>query len=239
MIELYTGSVGSGKSYHALRRGLVKCNAWTNNVVVANFPIRATSKREKENWIYVDEPCVDYLIELSVDRKFIGREGYALLIIDEAGLFFNSRDWQIKSNERKKWIKFFSQSRKFGYDVVLIAQDERMIDRQIRSMAEYRVKHLKLRYFWYFKWLPLQVFMYVAFWTGGRFNGIPSLDVYLPWVARKYDTMRLFDMGDAIAEVLGKVEAGRGEQAGGPPGPDNQQGRESCASGQVVTMGGS
>lgn len=201
MIELYLGSVGSGKSYHALRRGISKVNAWRNNIVVANFPIFAKTKREKENWIYVEEPTVEYLINLSIDRGFRGKEGYALLIIDEAGIFFNSRDWQIKGQERKEWIKFFSQSRKFGYDIVLIAQDERMIDRQIRSMAEYKVKHLKLRNFTWFKWLPFQFFMYVSFWTGGKFSGTPQIDIFLPWIARKYDTMRLFDI--KVGENLG------------------------------------
>ena len=28
----------------------------------------------------------------------------------------------IKGAERAEWVKFFSQSRKFGYDVILVAQ---------------------------------------------------------------------------------------------------------------------
>lgn len=194
MIELFTGAVGSGKSYHALRRGIAKVNAFRRNLVVANFPIFPRTKREKENWIYNPEPTVEWLINFSIEKGFRGKEGYCLLIIDEAGIFFNSRDWQIKGQERKEWIKFFSQTRKFGYDVIMVAQDERMIDRQIRSMAEFRVKHVQLRNYVWLKWLPFRTFCYVTYWLGGSFRGTPQIDIFLPWIAKRYDTMRLFDI---------------------------------------------
>lgn len=114
---------------------------------------------------------------------------------------FNSRDWNIQPSERKKWIKFFSQSRKFGYDCILVAQDERMIDRQIRAAAEYRVMHRLANRFSYFKLLPFKLFFYVAFWSGGTFRGLLSMDFLLPWVANRYDTMRLFDIQKIIDDL--------------------------------------
>lgn len=201
MIEIYVGAPGSGKSYHALRRGLTKVNARTRNVVVANFDIIKRTKREKENWIFLEEFEPEDLIKLSFERKFYGIEGFALLIIDEAGVWFNSRDWMVNPGRRKEWIKFFSQSRKFGYDVVLITQDVRMLDRQIRNCSEYVVKHVKLRNYIWLKWLPLPMFCYVSFWQGGAFRGTPQVDVFLPWVARRYDSMKLFKVTDEVRKL--------------------------------------
>ena len=39
---------------------------------------------------------------------------------------------------------FFSQHRKYGYDVTLIAQFDRMIDKQLRGLIEYEYIHRKL-----------------------------------------------------------------------------------------------
>lgn len=115
MIRLFLGAVGSGKSYHALAEGLhIAGHRDKNRVVVANFPInfpkenflnRRMLKTQKKDWIYIpDEKLkVEELIKISIEREFIGKEGRSLLIIDEAGLFFNSRDWMIKPKERKEW----------------------------------------------------------------------------------------------------------------------------------------
>jgi zona occludens toxin len=184
MIELYTGFVGSGKSYHAVSRGTQIADApLGNRWVVANFPIKKKQKFlakipilkrfVKEHfvdprWIFKinDELTVDYLIKTSHEKGWYGKESQCLLIIDEAGILFNSRDWNVKPAERKAWIAFLSQSRKFGYDVVFIVQDARMMDRQIRSLAEYEVQHKKLNNAWFCKLLPVTAFACVSFWSG-------------------------------------------------------------------------
>lgn len=212
MIELYTGFVGSGKSYHATRRGCIIADAPAGNRwVVANFPIKPKKKFvakvpyfgkkvkepfNKPRWIYKDndELTVDFLIQTSHEKGFYGKEGSALLIIDEAGIMFNSRDWNVKPEERKGWIKFLAQSRKFGYDVVFVVQDVRMIDRQIRSLAEYEVQHKKLNNWAFFKLMPVTLFACVSFWNGLRnVRGSLEMVTYSKKVADRYDTMALFD----------------------------------------------
>lgn len=69
------------------------------------------------------------------------REGRLRVYIDECQLIFNAREWNITG--RKEWLSFFTQHRKYGYDIYLIAQFDRMIDRQIRSLIEYEVIHRK------------------------------------------------------------------------------------------------
>lgn len=203
MIDLYLGSVGSGKSYHALKEGIEKTKQ-RGGFVVANFPIKARNEKENERWIYLEDFSPKDLIRLSFERGSFGHEGRALVIVDEAGIKFNSRDWQVNPNERKEWIKFLSQSRKFGYDIILVAQDERMVDRQIRKLAEFNVKHIKLRNYKLMKLLPWQIFAVVRFWNGATFKGQVSFLFFNPFLAKRYDTMKLFELDEEIQEIAEK-----------------------------------
>lgn len=208
MIALFTGSVGSGKSYHALLEGLKKVNAIPTRYVVANFPIKAGNKKEEERWHYWEEITPERLIAFSVERGFVGKEGHCLLILDEAGVLFNSRDWLVKAADRAKWVKFFSQSRKFGYDVILVAQDDRMIDRQIRSLAEYEVRHFDVRRYWFLAWVPIKLHVAVWRWYHTKIKGTLDPFIIRRKVANKYDTMRIFNLDEVIADIrnmYGKV----------------------------------
>jgi zona occludens toxin (predicted ATPase) len=51
------------------------------------------------------------------------------------------------------WIQFFSQHRKYGYCVVLVAQFDKMIDRQFRALIEYEYIHRKVSNFGVVGWL--------------------------------------------------------------------------------------
>lgn len=228
MIEIYSGFVGSGKSFHAVRRGVIIADAPAGKrYVVANFPIKPKKKflakiplinkfiknhYNKPRWIYKpnDELTVDLLLELSQKMGWYGKESQALLIFDEAGIPFNARDWNAKPKERMRWIEFLSQSRKFGYDVVFIAQDLRMLDRQVRSLAEYEVQHKKMNNWFIFRFLPITVFACVSFWNGMRnTRGTLELCVYSKRIAERYDTLRLFGYGADVEAFIGE---------GGPAG---------------------
>lgn len=215
MIYIYTGAVGSGKSYNAIRQIVQKLSAWKNNSVVANFPITSCKnkkiwEKQKERFIYLpnEEITPKKMVELAIEKKFIGHEGSCLLIIDEAGLFFNARDWQ-QSKDRHTWIKFFSQSRKLGYDLILIAQDLRMIDRQIRSMCDFEVLHKALNKYSFFQLLPVKVFCAVTYWINTRFEGSPEFFILRKKVAKRYDTMKMFDEISGI-EIVGSAGGARG-----------------------------
>lgn len=73
------------------------------------------------------------------------KEGEILLVIDECQIMFNARDWGQKN--RAAWCAFFTQHRKLGYEVILVAQFDRMLDRQIRSLIEYEWIHRKVSNF--------------------------------------------------------------------------------------------
>lgn len=143
MIRLYSGTPGSGKSLHNARDVINRSRM--GKPVIGNFPADL-GRFKRANYTYVPnyELNPDFLINYS--RKFFQgkkiKEGAILLVIDECQLLFNSRDWQQKG--RNEWLSFFSQHRKYGYDVTLIAQFDRMIDRQIRGLIEYEFIHRKL-----------------------------------------------------------------------------------------------
>lgn len=213
-IELYTGFVGSGKSYAAVKNGTQIADApMGKRWVIANFPIKPKKKmfarfrKEKyveARWIYKDneELTPEYLIKKSIEMGWNEKEGSALVIFDEASIPFNSRSWNAK--DRLDWIKFLTQSRKFGYDFIFITQDAKMIDRQIRSLCEYEVQHKKLNNMFVFKILSLfrvTLFGGISFWNGmAKERGSLRLYFYRKKIAERYDTLNLFDYGKDVIE---------------------------------------
>lgn len=213
MITLYTGSVGSGKSFHGVELGWDWISRKKN--VIANFPlIFKNTKREQakaERWTFQDEITVEWLMAKSIENGWYGKESQCCVIIDEAGIIFNSRDWQSKGSERMKWIKFLSQSRKFGYDFIFICQADRMIDKQIRGLVEYEVKHLKANNSFFLGFLSLfkfTLFLYVYRWYQTRLKSNLRFSYYKPWLAKRYDTFRTFNL-DELIDYLEKLYEGK------------------------------
>lgn len=148
-IDLYSGTPGSGKSLHAAKRIV----DWSRQgkPVITNFEVDL-SKYPKAKQFYVDddELTPDFLVKFSREyfegRKLTKKdEDTILLVIDECQLIFNSREYQKK--DRKSWIKLFSTHRHLGYHVILIAQMDKMLDKQIRGLIEYEFIHRKLSNF--------------------------------------------------------------------------------------------
>lgn len=161
MIDLYSGTPGSGKSLHTAQRLYYALRL--GKPCICNFDIRldfVSKKPEKLKFVYTpnDKLKPGFLIDFARDY-FSGkpiREEAILLVIDECQLLFNAREWDAKG--RAEWLSFFTQHRKYGYHVILIAQFDRMIDRQIRSLIEYEYIHRKVSNFG-FKGMILSLFM--------------------------------------------------------------------------------
>lgn len=142
MVSLYSGTPGSGKSLHVAKE--LRDRAIMGKPVIANFPVNI-AKYKKADFTYCsnDKLTPAFLINYShryfENHRF--REGSILLVIDECQLIFNAREWQMSG--RAEWLSFFTQHRKYGFNIILIAQFDRMIDRQIRSLIEYEFIHRK------------------------------------------------------------------------------------------------
>lgn len=138
--------------------------------MIGNFPVNL-SKYKRQKYIYCpnEKLTPDFLIQYS--REHFGskpiKEGSILLVIDECQLLFNAREWQKAG--RDKWLSFFTLHRHLGYDIILIAQFDRMVDRQIRSLIEHEYIHRKMSNFgWQGKLLSLffggRTFVAVKMW---------------------------------------------------------------------------
>lgn len=200
MISLYSGTNGSGKSLHMAVDiyGRVRYGHMT----VANFPVNLDNikKGKKNKFLFLENKYLTPKKLVEISREYFSKhkykEGAIRLYVDEAQLLFNARDWNIKG--RNNWLKFFSQHRKFGYDIVLVAQFDRMIDRQIRSLIEYETIHRKVSNFGKFgKIFSLAsgggLFIGVKMWYPLRKKVDTDYIKYRKKYASIYDTNHFFD----------------------------------------------
>lgn len=201
MIWLYTGTPGSGKSLHVSKQILDYIQIEKKNVL-ANFPVNSdiickkkffSSKKKNGSFTFVDNSCltVDYLINYAKKHHLLGIEHQTLLVIDECQTFFNPREFQRK--DRLDWNNFFSQHRKLGFEIILVTQNDRLIDRQIRALIEYEVKHRKINNFSIGRFFPVATFACITYWYGVREKINVSLFTYKKYLGELYDSFKMFD----------------------------------------------
>lgn len=150
MIEFYSGTPGSGKSLHVAEKLYYWVRAGLS--AVGNFDINLDriKTRHKKEYVFKrnDELTPEFLISYANDqikKKGKVKEDSILLVIDECQLMFNARDWTKQG--RGEWLHFFTLHRHLGYKIILVAQFDRMIDRQVRSLIEYEYIHRKVSNF--------------------------------------------------------------------------------------------
>jgi len=225
MITLFSGTPGSGKSLH-LARFVRDELAVRKNTVIANFPINMeqvskNGKKRTGKFIYLenDKLTVPYLKQHAQENHKVGKEGQTLLVIDEAGVMFNARDYG--SFDRMPWINFLMTHRHYGFNVILVSQVDRLIDRQIRAFIEYDVKHRKANNYKFIglmlTLLHIPVFVAITYWYGIRERCSAEFFRYRRKDSRLYDTYMLFG-GDQHGTRTGTAdEAGDTGSAGGDP----------------------
>ena len=232
MIYLYSGTPGSGKSLH------VASIIWTKlrhgRAIIANFPVDLNAIAERNidyrlrminnkhkgkpiklgrfNYVEMQDLNVDYLTQYAMRHHKAGREGQTLLIIDECACIFNSRAWD--SKDRMKWIVFFQQHRKLGFNIILISQADRLIDRQIRAFIEYNVKHRCVNNFKILgKIFGLlsggKLFAAIEYWYGVNEKCGVEMFILNRRIAKIYDTFKIFTTSaPADKGVAGRRPAG-------------------------------
>lgn len=215
-VQMYTGTPGSGKSLHLVREILFTLSLGKS--VIANFPIKFVPKEIDKGYdrrfFYRTNAniTVNTLLEHSIDYDYIGKESQCLVVIDEAGGRFNSRN--VGAADRTEWIDFFSQHRKLGYDFIMSCQGEKMIDRQIRQCVETEFIHRKLNNFGLFFLLPFAMFVSIERWYVAKERVGASFFRYRKKYGARYDTMRLFDGFKMSPQLLAKIESIKMARAG-------------------------
>lgn len=193
MISLYSGTPGSGKSYHATKE-IYEWLRYKGKNVIANFPIQPIKKQKgKFSYKSNEDLTIEYLIQFAKENHTPHRENQTLLVIDEAGIKFNSRCWNDKG--RLAWLDFFSQHRKFGYQIILISQADLMLDKQIRSFIEVEHIHRKMSMNGRVGFLlsPIYTFVDIQYWYGLKLYLRMEFIRYNKKIANIYDSYMMFD----------------------------------------------
>lgn len=133
------GGLGSGKSLMAVSRMAEKLQAGRPVATNINLDL---SKLCDPSWpaplVYrlPDFPTGEDLHGLGEVPQGGNEEHNGLVVLDEAGLYLNARDWNDKG--RRGALEWFLHSRKLGWDVIFLTQSFGMVDKQIReSLLEY------------------------------------------------------------------------------------------------------
>jgi len=148
------------------------------------------------------------------------KESRGVMVLDEAHNWLNARTWDADESgesvtraeavqKRQRVNRLFSQHRKLGWDMFLIAQDAADIDKQVRNKFEYRT-HLKNMKRWRPFGIPLfpfNLFVENTFWndTAGSRVSVKTYGLSKR-LAQCYDTMATshgLDWDDPTAIYLG------------------------------------
>jgi Zonula occludens toxin len=221
MIYFYSGTPGSGKSLHVAMDIYNRLRIGKRDVI-ATFPIALNNvskngKKKIGKFTYVDvsKLTVEYLLQYAQDNHVSGKEAQTLVVIDECQIIFNPREFN--KPDRLKWITFFTQHRKLGYNFILISQFDRLIDRQIRCLFEYEVKHRKANNFSWGKYFPFTIFVAVTMWYGVREKVNAEFFMYRKKYGALYDTFTYFadsikdlDKSSTVAQVSVGENGGKG-----------------------------
>ncbi len=173
MIWFYSGTPGSGKSLHVAKDIYTKI--FQGKTVIGNMMINqnALKHKGKGKYIYVNDVDLtpNFLFDYAKKNHKVGKEGQTLLIIDECQRLFGAREWN--ASGRSEWNYFFQIHRHYGFNVILISQFDRLVDRQIRALFEYEIKHRKINNYKLFgKILGLlsggSLFACIEYWYGVR-----------------------------------------------------------------------
>lgn len=140
MIEIFAGRLGGGKTYSAVRRAVDHLAGghilFTN--IELNLPAIAEYFANKYK-LSDPTPNVHLLAEETISELHTSiprgsAESKILVIIDEAHLWLNAREWSTNSKMLMRWL---TQSRKFDCDVIFIVQHENNLDKQIVRLVQY------------------------------------------------------------------------------------------------------
>lgn len=213
MISMYSGTIGSGKSYHALEDIVLALDKGKH--VIANFPLTFSDGQIRrgyaERFMYLDDR---YLMGVSGIRQLLDisrrhgwdeaeEEGLCLVIIDEATNYYPREDGT--KPEQRMWRTFFTQSRKLGYDFILIVQDDQSINKTIGKCIEYDVRHRKANNIFPFKLLnifKIIVFVHVTYWKQQRTRLKSSSTVFVKRLAKMYKSKKMFANFDEQLDVF-------------------------------------
>lgn len=171
--------------------------------IIANFPIQEdlvfTNKKKIKKGKYGrfiflnnDEITPEFLINFAMKNHKKGKEGQTILILDEAQIMFNPREWNLQ--DRKPFINFLCIHRHLGYNIIFATPSDQLLDRQIRALIEYEHKHRKVNNYKFIgSILPFKTFVSVRYWYCIKQKIDSNFFLYRKKDGAIYDSYSLFD----------------------------------------------
>lgn len=142
-VYVVTGKLGAGKTLVAVSRiqrtlakgGIVATNL---NLKLHHFPQVGRYAKQCRVMRIADKPTLEDLESIGRGNLTYDESKNGLLVLDECGTWFNSRNWSDKS--RQPVIDWCLHARKLGWDIIFIIQDISLMDKQARdALAEHVV----------------------------------------------------------------------------------------------------
>lgn len=165
-IELVTGTLGGGKSAFAVERIYehLKRGGWVFTNVEC-YPDKIAERLARDGYVFDPERLVMLQGDAREFHRVIRRgtsDSLVMLVIDEAGLELNSRDW---AKTDKDQLAFNTMARKLDIWLVYISQDANDVDKQIRKKADtiWVCRNMKKLKIWGFIPFPLPFYFRVRF----------------------------------------------------------------------------
>ena len=232
MIQLFSGTPGSGKSLHAVHE-IEKDLKFGKNVISTMFvdtdlcfyncfqrfifnhfgrrPKKFKPDKRQKHYHFIDNLNLtpEYLYSFAARYHTEGREHQTVLYIDECVSLFSPTVIGDNPKLWNKWNDFFRVHRHLGYDIVLIPQSTKLISRKVVEYCEYEVRHYNKKYqgsFGFFFSLAVGgFFSYSTYWRGVKSKPLDSgFFRYRPIYGAMYNSYVMF--GDTLKPYLKEWE---------------------------------
>lgn len=220
MIELWSGTPGSGKSLHLAhdvreklrwgRRVISTCNIDTKmcfmnklqefifNVSKGKLNLSCSDPKEK-NFTYIPIEFVtpEFFYDYAARYHVFGKEHQTIVYLDECVALFSPTVIGDNKELWNKWDDFFRKHRHLGFDIILVPQSKRLISRKVIEYAETEVKHYNRKHhglIGFFGSLFLGgLFSYSVCWRGDKTPIEQKFFTYKPFYGQMYNSYSMFD----------------------------------------------
>lgn len=221
MIQLYTGTPGSGKSLHSahdirfnLRLGkkvISTCYIDTSLCFLnpiqefifnktGKLPKKRKKDKREDNFYYIDinDITPEYLYNFAARFHEFGKEHQTIVYFDECVAIFSPTVISDKKDLWNRWEDFFRKHRHLGFDCILIPQASKLISRKVIEYCEFEVRHYNRKHQgilgFFMALFAGGLFSYSTYWRGIRSKPLDSgFYTYKPLYGQMYNSYSMFD----------------------------------------------
>ncbi len=221
MIEVYSGTPGSGKSLHTSHEIKTYLNIGKNVIstcaidtdlcflnpfkvwYVNHFnkkPKKIKKNKKAKNFYYIDilDITPDYLYRFAAEHHVFGKEHQTIVFLDECVAIFSPTVISNNTTLWNEWDTFFRKHRHIGFDVVLIPQSKKLIARKVLEYCEFETKHYNRKNQGLVGWLFSlfvggSLFSWSKCWRGTKGALEQGFFTYKPIYGLMYNSYSMFD----------------------------------------------